>query len=85
MENEIKQEDKLFKFILKCCKNYNKPDLHSFEIKIKNGIAWVECRQYEVYIETHQYKGIDTRWVGTPMAAANRLDTLQADYNTIDM
>lgn len=84
MMSEIEKDDILFKFILKCQKNYNKMDLHSFVICVEKGKAFVECRQYEVYIEIHT---IDNRikWVGTAIAAANLLDLYKADYTTIDM
>lgn len=81
---KIDKDDILFKCILKCQRNYNKMDLHSFVIRVEKGQAFVECRQHEVYIEIHT---IDNRikWVGTAIAAANLLDRYKADYTTIDM
>ena len=77
--------DKLFKFILKCCRNHNKPDLHSFQIDTKNGRAFVECRAQEVYIEVNTIDGRKSQWAGTPIAAANRLEIMGADFETVDM
>ena len=76
--------DKIFKFLQKCNSNCNVPDLHSFNANIKGGRVFVECRGNEVYIL------IDTnsksrKWVGTTVAAANLLDNLEMDYQSIDM
>ena len=81
---EIKYDDRLFKLILKCQRNYNKPDIHSFMIDVKNGRAFVECRQYEVFIKFYSGDSVK-EWIGTAIAAANALDIYGADYNTIDM
>lgn len=88
-KEEIKVRDRLFNFIMKCNRNAHVPDLHSFTIKINKGIAFVECRGHqEVYIETRtygeEYDKVEN-WCGTPVAAANRLNKLKADLNTIDM
>lgn len=77
-------EEKLFKFILKCQKNYNKPDCHSFKIMIDKGTAYVECRKYEVYVE-YYVDNCKKQWCGQAIAAANLLLKLKADENTIDM
>lgn len=78
--------ERLFKFLQRCQKNHDKPDIHSFNINIAGGTAYVECRGYEVYIE-HTVYGVDSeiKWAGSTIAAANRLDCLGADYATIDM
>ena len=83
--NNSGMEDKLFKFILKCCRNHNKPDIHSFFINIKGGRAFVDCRQYEVVITSYFDDTEPIKWCGTPVAAANRLKMLKADINAIDM
>ncbi len=81
-------DDRLFKFLLRCQRRHNTPDLHTFYIDIKGGRAYVECRGHAVYIQSRIY-GIDndkvTEWCGTTIAAANRLEKLGADYMTIDM
>lgn len=64
MDNE-----KLFKFILKCQRNHNKPDMHSFIIRGKDSTSYVECRQYEVFIVTYYNYGTEKQWTGTAVAA----------------
>ena len=44
--------DKIFMFLQKCNRNHNVPDIHSFKARINDGVVWVECRGYEIYIET---------------------------------
>lgn len=83
--SEQTSSDKLFKFILKCQRNQDKPDLHSFMIEIEDGRAFVDCRCGEVYMQTHYNNGSSVCWSGTAVAAANRLEMLGADYSTIDM
>lgn len=78
-------DDKLFKFILKCCRNHDKADVHSFWIAVEGGRAFVECRPQEVFIELISYSGRHQKWCGYPMAAATRLESLGARYDTIDM
>ena len=82
MSNKI--DDKLFSTILSCMKNQSKPDVHSFTIKILNGTAFVDCRAGEVYVESH-YEEVTTRFVGTAVAATNRLHALGADPDTISI
>lgn len=81
--------DKIFKFLQNCNKQRHTPDLHSFKAKIEKGTVWVECRGFEVFIESLTYndKGLEIRtpWVGNTVAAANRLELLKMDFNTIDM
>ena len=83
----IANEERLFKFILGCVRRVDKPDLHSFTIKITGGMAYVEA-QYAgaVYVETHCGTNDETvmRFCGTPIAAANRLIMLGADASTIE-
>ncbi len=85
----IENGDRIFKLLQKCQRNHNTPDLHSFEIEIKGGKAYVECRGYdEVFIESIKYGEAPdktTKWCGTTIAAANRLEMIGADYSTIDM
>ena len=78
--------DKIFKFLQKRQKNCNKADLHSFTINTTApcGKAFVECRGYEIYIELHASENVD-RWVGTTVAAANRLEKFGADYLSIEL
>ena len=81
--------DKVFKLLTKMNRQPLKKDLHTFKAKIKNGVVWVECRGYEIFIETYLYdeKGNETRtqWAGTTIAAANRLELLEIDFDTIEI
>ena len=86
MDNAKTNDNKLFKFILKCCRNYYKPDVHSFFIDIRGGKAFVECDQYEVRMTFYLFNREEPiLWCGTPVAAANRLEANGAVYETIDM
>lgn len=84
-------EEYLWKALKYCDSNRNKPDLHSFVVNIKNGIAFVEVREYgEVFIETKTQSDGDneektTQWCGTLIAACNRLEMLGANHETISM
>ena len=80
--------DKIFKFLQKCNRYHNTPDMGSFIAKAKNSTVFVECRGSEVYIEQNIYdEDTDTckrvKWVGSIVAAANRLEQLEMDYDTI--
>ena len=81
--------DRIFKWLQKCNRNVHIPDLHTFKARIKNGFVWVECRGFEVFIETYTYDkdGNETRtpWAGTTIAAANKLEMLGIDMETIEM
>lgn len=82
--------DRIFMFLQKCNRNYNVPDIHSFKARINGGVVWVECREYEVYIETQIFdENTDvcarSQWAGTVAAAANRLEQLGIDFSTIEM
>lgn len=85
--SEQTNSDRLIKFILKCQRNQDKPDLHSFWINISGGRAYVDCRSHEVYIEMYIATPEEkkSQWIGTAVAAANKLDILGADYRTIEM
>lgn len=79
--------DRIFKQLQYCKRHIGTPDLHSFTVNIRDGIAYVEVRTYgEVFIETRtRGEELDkvTRWCGTMIAAANRLDIFGADPDTI--
>ena len=83
------KEDKLFKFLLECNRRCNIPDLNSFVANIKDGMVYVECRGYETYIESRTYNENQnehkTKWAGTTIAAANRLEMLGMDFNSIEI
>ena len=76
--------EEFFKFVNKCQRNHDKPDKHSFSVKIKEGIAYVVGRFDGVFVE--YYIGDKKHQIiGTAIAMANKLDMLEADYSTIDM
>lgn len=84
----MKNSDRIFKHLQYCKRHIGTPDLHSFTVNIRDGIAYVEVRTYgdEVFIETWtRGEELDkvTRWCGTMIAAANRLDMFGADPDTI--
>lgn len=85
----MSSDERLFKFLLKCNRDANKPDMHSFTAKIKGGVVYVECREYETYVKSTVYddNGNETikQWIGTPVAMANLLETLEIDLDTMDM
>lgn len=83
------KDERVFKFLQKCNRNHATPDLHSFQAKIKDGYVWVECRGYETYIASHIFSQFGeetvTEFVGTTIAAANRLEMLGIDFDSIEM
>jgi hypothetical protein len=81
------KSDEIFKLLQKCNRNSNKPDLHSFTADVQNGTVYVECRGFEVYIESRIYGEREKvyRWVGNTMAAANRLAALNIDLLSVEM
>jgi hypothetical protein len=76
--------DRIFKLIQQLERNVNAPDLHSFKASIKNGIVFVEARLDGIYIE-HQIGDKEMKWVGLGIAAANRLEMLELDPDSVDM
>ena len=88
--NDNNLGDKIFKILQGLKKQMHIPDLHSFKAKIKNGVAFVEYTMNdEIYIEYFIYdaQGNEKRyqWAGTLIAAANKLEALQIELETIDM
>lgn len=84
-------EDLLWRQLNYCRKHINIPDLHSFVVNIKDGIAFVEAQSSgEVFIETKTQSDTEkdektTQWCGTLVAALNRLKKFEADPETISM
>ena len=82
-------EERIFKFLKRCNRQHATPDLHSFKANIKNGVAFVDCRGYETFIEsiTCNESGDETReqFTGTAAEVAERLYELQIDLNSIEM
>lgn len=84
------KDDRIWKQILYCSRHTHIPDLHSFMVNIKNGVAFVEVRPYgDVFIETKTQNDAGEersyQWAGTLAAAANRLEMLSADPDSISM
>ena len=79
--------DEIFKLLQKCNRNSNKPDLHSFRADIQDGTVYVECRGFEIYIESRIYGEQEKvcRWVGNTISAANRLAMLNMDLLSVEM
>lgn len=84
-------DEPIWKQLQYCQRHRNDPDLHSFTVNVRDGIAFVEVGTYgECFIETKTQKSADdeektVQWCGTLVAAANRLDMLGADPGTISM
>ena len=75
------KSDEIFKLLQKCNRNSYKSDLHSFTADIQGATVYVECRGFEVYIESRIYGEQEKvyHWTGNTMAAANRLAMLNMD------
>lgn len=85
----ILPSDSIFVILTKLQISHHRKELHSFRATIKDGFVYVECRGYEVYVETHT-TGTDgeertTQFCGTTVAAANRLEMLGINMATIEM
>ena len=76
-------QDKIYQLLIKCNKNVDTPDLHSFTANIRNGTVYVDCRGYEVYMEVSGET--KSQWVGTILAATNRLERLGIDLSTVEI
>lgn len=79
--------DRIFNILRQFNNRAHIPDLHSFTAKIKNGVVFVECRGYEVMVESRTYgengKEKVSTWCGTTIAAANRLEMMRLETDTI--
>ena len=79
--------DRIFKILHAFNRKAHIADLHSFTANIENGVVFVECRGYEVMVESRTYdksgKEKVSTWCGTTVAAANRLEMLKLNIDTI--
>lgn len=75
--------DRIFRLVQQIERNVNKPDLHSFTAKIKNGVVWVEARAGEIYISEMRCDTTHIGWAGNAIAAANRLEALGIDLESV--
>lgn len=83
-----KRIEKIYKTLIEFNKKSNNPNMNSFNINTKRGTAYVECRGYEIYICESIYdnsgKEKQMQWIGSLLAAAQRLKMLGADLITIE-
>lgn len=84
MDENISYGDRIFKLLQKLERHIYTPDLHSFTAQIKNGTVFVEARQGEVFMR-HGIGDSWSTWAGTYLAAANRLEMLGIDLNTVEI
>ncbi len=83
--DDLSYGDKIFKLLQKLERNVNNPDLHSFKAHINTGVVFVEARQEDVYISHERDNGTFVGWVGTYIAAANRLEMLKIDLDSVEI
>lgn len=76
--------DKIFKLLQRMERDRDKPDLHSFKAETEKGTVFVEARSGEVRMDEHRENEV-IPWVGSYMAAANRLEMLGLKLNTVEM
>ena len=82
--DDKRNEDVIFKTILRCLKNIDKPDLHSFTIRVPGGLAYIEAEYGGgVFVDVNTGHCEHRFYNGTPMAAANYLEMIGADPKTI--
>ena len=76
---------KLGQIIVKCNKNHDVPDLHSFIIDTTGGKAFVDCKEHAVEIDVRTSEGERKITATDAICAAVQLDRLGADIHTIEM
>lgn len=86
---QLSYGDKIFKLLQKLGRNLHYPDIHSFKANTKDGVVFAEAREGEVYIR-HIPNNAETAseytdWAGTYIAAANRLEMLGLDLNSVEI
>lgn len=82
---ELNYGDKIFKLLQSLERKVNVPDLHSFKARAGNGTVFVEARQGEVFISHERDNGTYVGWCGTYIAAANRLEILELDLDSVEI
>ena len=82
------QYNKILKLLQKLHRMRNKPDLHSFKAKIKDGVVYVEAEIDAIFIEAFTYdaagKETRTRWAIPIEAAAGVLERMGLDPATVE-
>jgi len=84
----MKYKDAIWKLIDSCNRKHNTPDLHSFVADIKGGTVFVDCRGFEVHVQSTVFDGNQDKtenWTGTAMAAGNRLALLGIDLLSVEI
>ncbi len=84
------KDERVFKFLEKCNRHHNTPDLHSFMAKTKAGFVWVDCKGHgnyliELYSHTAMGEVKTSKIVSTTIAAAKCLEMLGIDFDSIEM
>ena len=82
---ELSYGDKIFKLLQGLERKVNVPDLHSFVANVKNGVVFVEARQGEAYIRETRKDATCVDWAGNYIAAANRLEMLRLDLDSVEI
>jgi hypothetical protein len=78
--------DKIFKMVQRIERKRNVPDLHSFTGHVKDGFVCVEARCDGISIDFQKTDCTEWEcWVGTAIAAANRLEMLGLDLSSISV
>jgi len=83
-----KYRDAIWKLLDSCNRKHNTPDLHSFVADIKGGTVFVDCRGFEVHVQSTVFDGRQDKtenWTGTAMAAGNRLALLGIDLLSVEI
>ena len=83
------EDERVFKFLQKCCRRHNVHDLHSFQANVKNGVVFVDCGEHKIFVESFIYddSGNETRseFAGAIIEVANHLEMLGIDFDSIEM
>ncbi len=76
----------IFKLVQKIERNVGKKDLHSFTGSINGGVVHVTADYGGVYVEHQKTDCCDwVCWVGTAIAAANRLEMLGLNLESVEI
>ena len=69
-------------------RRHNTPDLHSFVVRIKNGVAFVDCQGSGIFISAttsrENAEQEHNQWWCTVEEAASKLEELGVDWNTLE-
>ena len=82
MQNEDCRNE-IYKLLKSMEKKVHIPNLSQLIGNIKNGYVFVEARQDAVFIDEFHMDGKTDKWIGTYIAAANKLEMLGFDPDGI--